>query len=886
VIGQTLGHYRIEAKLGEGGMGVVYRALDQHLDRRVAIKVLRPETVADPERKRRFVQEAKAASALNHPNIITVYDIEISSGVDFIAMEYVHGKTLDQLIGRKGVGLGEALNYAVQAADALATAHAAGIIHRDVKPANIMVTDEGRVKMMDFGLAKLTEPGKADELATLETVDARPQTETGAIVGTIAYVSPEQAEGKPVDGRSDIYTFGSVLYEMLTGRRPFQRDTKLATLTAILREKAPSVSEIIQGTPPELERIIARCLRKDPVRRFQHMVDLKIALEELKEESEPKSGVARIVALLARPRRQRVSRWVGTAALLGLAVVIGYAVWFHPARRTAEPPAPPLKIVPFTSFLNRESSPAFSPDGSQVAFVWDGEKGDNNDIYVSLIGAGTPFRLTTHSGDDRYPAWSRDRRHIAFVRQSGSERSIFIVPALGGNERKLHSETSAFLFYFDSGPSWSPDGKSLVFPGRASPQEPNSIFSLSLENLEKRKLTSPPAGAIGDSNPSFSPDANTLAFTRQTGSSPGDIYLLPAAGGEPKRLTFDNRPILGLDWTADGHEIVFSSDRDRAGRFSLWRISASGGTSERLAVGGDNASTLAISRQGHRLAYTQEFRDHNIWRIQVPNSTGRRNPPTRLIASTRADDGPQFSPEGKRIVFASARSGNREIWMCDSEGLNPIPLTSFGGPDVNSPRWSPDGREIAFDSLAEGSRDIYVVSVEGGKPRRVTTEISDEVRPSWSRDGRWIYFGSNRSGDWQVWKAPAKGGQAVRVTREGGREAFESPDGKVYYAKGVGVLGIWKTPAQGGQEIRVLDQAVQGFWALRDRGIYFLNPKTSPHSAIEFLSFATGRTTQIAALEKEPTLASGLAVSPDGRWILHVQGDQRESDIMLVENFR
>jgi serine/threonine protein kinase len=297
MIGRTILHYQIVETLGRGGMGVVYKARDTHLDRFVAIKVLPPEKVADPERKRRFVQEAKAASALNHPNIVHIYDIAEAEGIQFIAMEYVPGKTLDQMIGRKGKRLNETLKYAIQIADALAHAHAAGIIHRDLKPSNIMVADNGLVKVLDFGLAKLTETatGELAETATL-TAKGGPSTEEGTIVGTVAYMSPEQAEGKKVDARSDIFSFGSLLYEMITGRRAFQGQTKVSTLSAILHQEPKAASEIAGETPHELEKIIARCLRKNPDRRFQHMADLKVALEELKEESESGSDVAPIAA--------------------------------------------------------------------------------------------------------------------------------------------------------------------------------------------------------------------------------------------------------------------------------------------------------------------------------------------------------------------------------------------------------------------------------------------------------------------------------------------------------------------------------------------------------------------------------------------------------------
>jgi eukaryotic-like serine/threonine-protein kinase len=286
-----------------------------HLGRTVAIKVIRPEAVVDPERKRRFVQEAKSASALNHPNIPHIYDIDQAGGIDFIAMEHVAGKTLDRLIGRKGLALRETLSYAAQIAGALAKAHAAGIVHRDLKPANIMVTDDGVVKLLDFGLAKLTEPIEIDPLSPTETLN--PQTEEGTIVGTAAYMSPEQAEGKKVDARSDIFSFGSVLYEMVTGRRAFQGESKMATLSAILQNEPAPFGE---GAPPELEKIIARCLRKDLDRRIQHMDDLKVVLEELKQESSSSA------TMHASPAR-KLNRGPLLAAGALVALLAGASLW-------------------------------------------------------------------------------------------------------------------------------------------------------------------------------------------------------------------------------------------------------------------------------------------------------------------------------------------------------------------------------------------------------------------------------------------------------------------------------------------------------------------------------------------------------------------------------
>jgi len=288
MIGQALGHYRIEAKLGEGGMGVVYRAFDTHLDRPVAIKILRADATASPERKRRFQQEAKAASALHHPNIVHIYDISSSGGTDYIAMEFVDGKTLDRLIGKSGLALSDTLKYAIQVADALARAHAARIVHRDLKPANIIVSEDGRVKLLDFGLAKLTAAADIDSEAGTATINTREdfQTEEGTILGTVAYMSPEQAQGKKVDARSDIFSFGSVLYEMVTGRRAFEGANKISTLSAILHNEPPPLAEVAPGLPAELDKVIWRCLRKDPDRRAQHAGDIKVALAELIADSE------------------------------------------------------------------------------------------------------------------------------------------------------------------------------------------------------------------------------------------------------------------------------------------------------------------------------------------------------------------------------------------------------------------------------------------------------------------------------------------------------------------------------------------------------------------------------------------------------------------------
>jgi eukaryotic-like serine/threonine-protein kinase len=885
MVGKVLAQYQICEKLGEGGMGVVWKARDTHLDRFVALKTLPAERLADPERKRRSVQEAKAASALNHANIVHIYDIAEVDGIQFISMEYVPGKTLDQLIGRKGLRLNEALKYAVQIADALAQAHSAGIIHRDLKPSNVIVGENGQVKVLDFGIAKLTEvaTGEFGKTATMRAPDG-PSTEEGAIVGTVAYMSPEQAEGKRIDARSDIFSFGSMLYEMVTGRQAFHGDSKLSTLSAILKDDPKPVSSVAD-VPRDLEKIINRCLRKDPDRRYQTMADLKVALQELKEESE--SGKLTGVASAGVPAQRKSRRmWTlaGTAVLLIVLIAVGF--WFLRPRSH-----PISKTVPLTSYPGRQINPAFSPDGKQVAFAWDGEQGGNFDIYIKLVDAGTPLRLTNTPANETAPAWSPDGRYIAFCRDLGERSEVWVIPALGGPERRLGESAVVDLPDWGSRLSWSPDGKFLALADRSTSASPFSLYLMSHQTGEKRRLTSAPNGYLGDIALTFSPNGKTLAFIRMRNLGTMAIYLLSlsssgSAEGEAQRLTPDQAWIGGFDFTPDGRTIVFSSGQ--YANTNLWAVSAIGGKPERL-VGGENAAGISISRASNRLVYSRFSFDVNIWRIPGLNALDKNRAPTRFIASTLPDAEPQFSADGRKIVFTSSRSGTHSIWICDRDGLNAVELTSFDDTTVGSPRWSPDSQWVAFDSPKAGNWNVYIIRAEGGPVRQLTTGPSNNARPSWSRDGRWIYFGSNRSGAWQIWKAPADGGAALQVTQKGGYEVFASFDGKfVYYAK-LGPPGIWKVPLGGGEEIQVLDHGSQGLWALTEQGIYFGEINSSFGPVLKFYRFATRQVETFKEFPKDTKIYSGstaFSVSPDGQWIIYTQFDQASSDLMLMENYR
>jgi Tol biopolymer transport system component/DNA-binding winged helix-turn-helix (wHTH) protein len=595
--------------------------------------------------------------------------------------------------------------------------------------------------------------------------------------------------------------------------------------------------------------------------------------------------------LPAKPSARRLG-WLAIWPALGL--TIGVAIWAMFFRSPKEYPFAVLNIVPFTSFPGRETQAAFSPDGNQIAFVWDGEKGDNLDIYVKLIGAGKPLRLTAHPAADTHPVWSPDGRYIAFFRQAAESSGFYLIPALGGTERKVADVFPYRDPFQGNSQYYSPDGKFLAVADKYSQEEPHSIYLVSIETGEKRKVTAPSAGSSGDSYPAFAPDGKTLAFIRSSSRATTDLYLLSLDGGAPRRLTFDNSSIRGLAWTSDGREIVFASRRGGS-IYSLWRIPAAGGTPERVPTIGQSVGSPAISRQGAHLAYTQYLDDQNIWRLEL-DAAGRAGAATSLISSTLDDNGPDYSPDGRKVVFASNRSGGFGIWACDRDGTNPVQLIDRGPYLTGTPRWSPDGRWIAFDSRSndtgrEGDADIYIISAEGGQPRRLTSEPSEDVTPSWSRDGKWIYFGSTRGGGMQIWKVPAEGGQATQVTKQGGFEGFESMDGKLlYYAKGRSVPGIWQAPVTGGAETPVMDHNKAGywrFWTVTQKGIYFATANEPVRPVIEFFNFTTGKVTTIAALDKPLSPSEpGLTVAPNGRSILFAQMDQSGSDLMLVENFR
>ena len=867
MLGQSLLHYSITGKLGEGGMGVVYKARDTHLDRFVAIKVLPPGRAGDRERIRRFTFEAKSASALNHPNIVTIYDIATDGDVTFIAREFVPGKALSDCIPRQGLPLSQTLQYAVQIADGLAKAHQAGIVHRDIKPGNIMVGEDGRVKILDFGLAKLTDPVEISVSDATRTAGA--VSEEGMIVGTASYMSPEQAEGRKVDARSDIFSFGVLLYEMLSGKKPFEGDTRMATMSAVLKETPKPLSEAAHEIPRELQRVVDRCLRKDPSRRWQTMQDLRVALLDLKEESESGSLASPAKATAPQPKR-----WPYAAAVLALVAAIG--IW--QIRQKALEPAGDLVPVPLTSYPGDERDPAFSPDGNQIAFSWGPEGGVTN-TFVKLIGPGDPIRLTTNAKVERMSQWSRDGKWIAFGRRSQGVNEFVVMPALGGPEKVIASSSGVYGF-------WTPDSQWLV----VADGQPRSLFLAPVQGGEKKLLIGPLQGKGSVNAGIVAPDGRNLAVSFQTGDY-RPLYAVPMATGykvqgEPRLLVPPDWFLTSMAWTPDSKEIVFIrsiGDANAGGITYMYRVGLDGSAPKRIDYVGDNPWFLDVSLQGHRLAYTRLQRDINIHRLELDPDGSARKPSEAIVSSSRREEDASYSHDGSRIVFTSNRTGSDELWLAGSDGQKLSQLTTSVYPDATRrPRWSPDGTQIAYATRPQGvnTQDIFVISAAGGAPRQLTTDPASDSLPAWSHDGNWIYFQSNRTGTLEIWKAPSQGGPASQVTRTGASSAVESPDGQwLYFVRG-GTLYRMPTAAGDEQEMGKANSFLP-----TSRGVYIVVKEPGGLSATLRLLPISGGAPKILGKIARP-FHNGLSLSPDFKYLLFSQYDQSAADIMLVENFR
>jgi serine/threonine-protein kinase len=709
-------------------MGEVYRALDPRLGREVAIKVLPADRLADPGRRARFAQEAKAASALNHPNIVTIHEIEWEEGIEFIVMELVPGKTLDALIPRQGMRLGEVLRIAIPLADALAAAHAEGIVHRDLKPANVMVTPAGLVKVLDFGLAKLaqSDEGGGEDAATLDA-GATPHTRAGAVAGTLAYMSPEQASGGTVDARSDVYAFGAVLYEMVTGRRAFAGDSRAETLAAILREAPRPPSELAPDLPRDLERIVLRCLRKEPERRFQHMVDAKIELQEVKEESDSQAATPGTVT---RPRsRPRRPAWRGAGVGVLLAAALA-SVLLLTRVRSQKDNASSESVRTFTIELggtlafgiDYPASVVLSPKGDQIAFV--AESGGTRRIYVRPMDEMNARPLADTDGAQQ-PFFSPDGRWLGFF----ADGKLKKIPLRGGAPIVLSAAP------YGMGGAWSSEGWIVYAPSDFGGLRRVSENGGEGEVFSRVDLK---AGEQGHWSPTLLADHRTVLFTVYTGGrntefrlavqGPGDrAHRVILQGGGPGRLL-------------PPHWLVYGRGRELLAVPFDSVASAVTGTPFRVLDGvqdtpTDGTPVFDVSDQGalvYAPAATPEHESRLVWLDQTGQVQSE-------IERSRVVDGPRLAPDGSRVAYHFA-DPDFNVWVKDLTRGTRLRLTQYPGWDA-LPVWSPDGGRIVFSSAREGSRTLFLQSADGsGSAERLLEPGNPRWPTSWSPNGAWLAF--------------------------------------------------------------------------------------------------------------------------------------------------
>jgi Tol biopolymer transport system component len=766
MIGRTLAHFEITAKLGEGGMGDVYLARDSRLGREVALKVLPGEMAADRERLERFRREAQSLAALNHPNIVTIHSVEEADGVHLLAMERVDGESLDQQLPAGGFDLEALLPLAIQITAALAAAHEAGITHRDLKPANVMVAAGARVKILDFGLAKpaASDAGEATQLMTRD----------GMILGTVPYMSPEQVQGQAVDHRSDIFSLGVVLYEMATGERPFQGDNPASLISAVLRHQPPRVTEIKAELPNHFGRIVRRCLEKDRERRYQSARDLQLELEGLDGElasaetrpgqAEPASPAAAGAA--ARPR----SIWPKLAAAGVLCLLVGLGIG-HWLRRPL--PLEPPRVRALT-VSGHDSEPAASPDGHLVAF--QSNRDGRPRIWIKQLASGGEEPVT--DGPDSRPRFSPDGSALLFARDEGGALSIYRQGLVGGAARKVIDEAS------DA--DWSPDGTRLAFT-RSRVEDGTSVSFLGLTDgrgsderilLRLDKLLS---------KPRWSPDGSALAVLQTPfggGVGQSGILLVDPETGEWQPVGRSRAQISSAAW-AGTRSLVFawsdSISGDQGDPLSRLVFHALPTGAERTLFWTENLFPFL----GQRLDATtvdvlgaDSLVFHRGSTRQTLREIGVAGAGKRLLTRTEGiDRQPYYSSDGRQVLFSSNRSGNLDLWRLDLDTGAVRQLTDDPGQDYD-PALSPDGQRLIWTSDRSGNFEIWIAGVDGSGARQVSDDDFDAENPTMTADGAWIVYWSSHPEKLGVWKIRPDGSEATQVAAGRFANSEVSRDGR------------------------------------------------------------------------------------------------------------
>ena len=844
VPGQTIASYRIVSFLNRGGMGEVYLAEDQRLNRKVALKLLPASFTKDSDRLRRFEQEARAVSALNHPNIITIFEIQRIDSTHFLATEFVEGETLRDRLNHSFLTLSETLNIAIQVADALSAAHKTGIIHRDIKPENIMIRPDGYIKVLDFGLAKLSE--STVQLVSNDEPTRKIETGSGIILGTVGYMSPEQARAHAIDARSDIFNLGAVLYEMITGHKPFEGATSSDVLAAILKTDPPPITKYKPDVPAELVRIVNKSLRKDREERYQVVKDFLIDLKSLKSEMEfeakldrstgngteeldtnkqlavdsipAHSGEVRTAistithSISVEIKRHKMGVALVTVILLAAITFAGVQVYRIASRRDSSlAKASVISNAQVTFSAGLDAFPAISPDGKSVAYSSDQD--GNFEIYVKqLTRDGAELKLTNDGYQNTEPSWSPDGQKIAYL--SRKRGGIWLVSALGGNPKQLTE--------FGAKPSWSPDGSQIAFQSGAGGEmfvaqamPPSTIWVVPSNGGPPKQVSQSGNPAGGHSSPSWSPDGKHIVF-QSSDFLFAAIWVVPVDGGPAKQIANGRQPI----YSSDGRYIYFVTYSHRGGlsRIQISSVGdAVGEVEEVVGVSpGIGLGNPTISADGKRMVYTASRIVSNLWSIALSPETGEpTGPPSPFSRDTsQRNNLSQFSPDGKKIAITRWRQGSSaDIWVADADGKNLVQVTNNPATD-SQPSWlpdgkriaflsdranshpmlwtieiatgkeepfldlgegvqyahvSPDGKQVAFNYIQNGVMNVWLASVTDGKKTQLTFDKELMGFPCWSPDGKWLAFESQRGEDSHMLIEPSSGGQPIQLTFDHGK---------------------------------------------------------------------------------------------------------------------
>ena len=876
VAGQTINHYRVTSPLGAGGMGEVYRALDTRLGREVAIKLLPAAFSTDQDRLRRFEQEARAAGLLNHPNVLTIYDIGTHAGAPYIVSELLTGETLGDRLRGAPLPLRRVIDYALQIARGLAAAHEAGIVHRDLKPENLFVTKDGRVKILDFGLAKL-KPAPAGINTNVSTQPL--STAPGVVMGTVSYMSPEQARGEEVDQRADIFAFGAILYEMLAGRRAFEGASAVEVMNAILKEEPPEISELKREVPPALVRVVRHCLEKNREERFQSMADVAFYLDSLPAAADRETSAAQ----RAQPR-SRGRRWMALAAA-GIALAAAITIW--QVQRPAEVWDNPLAnahIERVTDFQGTETDAAISPDGKFIVFLSD--RDGTFDAWVNQVGSGAFVNLTKGRFSElaheevRTVGFSADGSHV-WLRVSQKDSTgkdthgLWLMPAVGGVprpflERAVHA-------------AWSPDGQRIVYH-EFTPGDPTFVLDRNGDNPKQIFIEKP---GVHCHHHTWSPDGRYIYFVRGFPPNELDVWRIPADGGEPERMTHHNSKV-GYPALLDDRTLIYSATAEDGSGLWLYAMDVERRVPHRVTFGVDQyvSVSAAVGPDGRatRLVASVANPIGELWTLpissrMVDESDVRRFPlpVTRAIA-------PRFGPQ--YVVFLSSKGGAQGLWKTQGDEAVELWRSSEGGV-VAPAAVSPDGQRICFSIRRQGRNGLYVMNADGTNVRHLAASLDVRDAPSWSPDGKFIAVAADEGDGSRLFKVPVEGAAPVRLVDGLSRLPVWSPDGS---------LILYAVPSPGATHaVKAVTPEKQPhplpeLWILRGGDRYRFLPGGRQVVALlgDYLrqnfwmvDLETGQRRQLTNLKPGYSIQS-FDVSPDGRQIIFDRVRQN-SDIVLID---